>query len=173
MWTHSIRRKASVVLPDPQWQVQNSLVIFSSLKPDRGQLMCAEQKRMISKVTHRATQLTRVSWIFRLLSAQEQLLDLLSRIKTWTLGLSLTTLVQLPNSFPVANCLACFGIAPGCEVCVCRAEAQQCRSCIGRRGRNEAWSFYLWNYSEIMYAWWNTWYLECKHCIELCFSKGK
>lgn len=40
----------------------------------------------------------------------------LNYMKTWTLGLSLTTLVQLLNSFPVANRLACFGTPPGCEV---------------------------------------------------------
>ncbi|KAK2528823.1 hypothetical protein Q9233_007106 [Columba guinea] len=40
----------------------------------------------------------------------------LNYMKTWTSGLSLTTLVQLLNSFPVANRLACFGTPPGCEV---------------------------------------------------------
>lgn len=41
---------------------------------------------------------------------------LVSYMKTWTLGLSLATLLHLLNSVPAANCLDCFEIAQGRKV---------------------------------------------------------
>lgn len=103
---------------------RTDLKYFPESKTWTVQLMRAEQKRMVSKVTHHnintSQPINTPHWALKdLLLAQwwRAIWDLFSQLhENLDLGLSLATLLQLLNSIPVANCLDWLWIAQGCKV---------------------------------------------------------